>query len=202
MRFWPPKILRKIFPSIIWNFPDSRDVFLTFDDGPCPETTPWVLEQLEKYGAKATFFCLGKNVEQYPELFQTIIDAGHKVGNHTYSHQKGWEMKTWRYIEDIDYADGFIHSNLMRPPYGRIKPLQARLLSERYNLIMWDVLSQDYSKLVSPRQCLRNVTRSVRGGSIVIFHDSKKSFRNLQYALPRVLQFLRENGYKCSGIEI
>ncbi len=202
MYFRPPKILKKIFPTLIWNIPDSDDVFLTFDDGPCPEVTPWVLEQLEKYDAKATFFCLGKNVEQHPDHFRRILEAGHSVGNHTYSHQKGWEMKTWRYIEDVDYADNFIRSNLVRPPYGRIKPLQARLLSERYNLIMWDVLSQDYSRFVSPRKCLRNVTRHVRKGSIVAFHDSLKSYRNLRYALPRVLQFLQENGYRCSGIEL
>lgn len=187
---------------MIWNFPDSKDVYLTFDDGPCPEVTPWVLEQLAKYDAKATFFCLGKNVEQHPEVFQMILDGGHKVGNHTYSHQKGWSMKTWRYIEDIDFADSFIKSNLLRPPYGRIKPVQARVLNERYNLIMWDVLSRDYSKYVSPRKCLHTVTKHVKGGSIVVFHDSKKSFRNLSYALPRVLQFLKDNGYKCSGIEL
>ncbi|MCC8089741.1 MAG: polysaccharide deacetylase family protein [Rikenellaceae bacterium] len=202
MIFKPPKILRRLYPELIWNFPDSEDVYLTFDDGPSPEVTPWVLEQLEKYGAKATFFCLGKNVEQYPEVFQMILDAGHKVGNHTYSHQKGWEMKTWRYIEDIDFADQIIKSNLVRPPYGRIKPRQIKLLSKRYNLIMWEIISRDYSKYVNPRQCLRNVTKHVKPGSIIVFHDSKKSFRNLEYSLPRVLRFLSDNGYKCSGIEL
>jgi len=202
MRFRPPRILKKIYPSMIWDFPDSPDVFLTFDDGPNPEVTPWVLEQLRRYNFKATFFCLGKNVEQYPEVFQQILDEGHAVGNHTYSHQKGWEMKTWRYIEDVDFADDLIHSNLLRPPYGRIKPVQARVLSERYNLIMWSVLSQDYSKLVSPRKCLCNVTKHVTQGSIVLFHDSVKAFRNLRYALPRALDFLHENGYHCAKIEL
>ena len=202
MRFHPPRILRKIYPNVIWDFPDSREVYLTFDDGPTPEVTPWVLEQLRSYGFKATFFCLGKNVEQHPEIFQQILEEGHAVGNHTYSHQKGWGMKTWRYIEDVDFADDLIRSNLLRPPYGRIKPLQARLLSERYNIILWSVLSQDYSSLISPRKCLKNVTRHVRPGSIVLFHDSKKAFRNLRYALPRVLQFLHERGYACSKIEL
>lgn len=202
MYFKPPKFLKKIFPTLIWEIPDSEDIFLTFDDGPCPEVTPWVLDQLKRYDAKATFFCLGKNAEQYPELFQRIIDEGHKVGNHTYSHQKGWEMKTWRYLEDVDFADYYINSNLLRPPYGRIKPRQARLLSERYSLIMWTVLSRDYSRYVSPRQCLRTVIDHVHPGAIVAFHDSKKSFRNLEYALPRILQFLQDKGYKCSGIEI
>ena len=187
---------------MIWNFPDSQDVYLTFDDGPTPDVTSWVLEQLRRYGFKATFFCLGKNVEQHPDIYQQILDEGHAVGNHTYSHQKGWEMKTWRYIEDVDFADDLIHSNLLRPPYGRIKPVQARVLSERYNLIMWSVLSQDYSLLVSPRKCLKNVTKHVTNGSIVLFHDSNKAFRNLRYALPRVLDFLHQQGYNCSKIEL
>ena len=187
---------------MVWDFSDSPDVYLTFDDGPTPEVTPWVLEQLRKYDFKATFFCLGKNVEQHPEIFHQILAEGHAVGNHTYSHQKGWEMKTWRYVEDVDFADDLIHSNLLRPPYGRIKPVQARVLSERYNLVMWSVLSQDYSRLVSPRKCLQNVTKHVTNGSIVLFHDSNKAFRNLRYALPRTLDFLHQKGYRCSKIEL
>lgn len=202
MQFKPPGIVRRLFPSVVWDFPERPEVFLTFDDGPTSQITPWVLEQLRPYGFKATFFCLGKNVEQHPAIFQQILDEGHAVGNHTYSHQKGWGMKTGRYIEDVDFADGLIHSDLMRPPYGRIKPVQARLLSERYNIVLWSVLSQDYSALVSPRQCLKNVTGHLRPGSIVLFHDSQKAFRNLRYALPRVLAFLKENGCNCSKIEL
>ena len=201
MRF-KPLFIRRLMPSLIWDFPGSPEVFLTFDDGPTPGITPWVLDQLRKYDAKATFFCLGKNVEQHPEIYQQILDEGHAVGNHTYSHQKGWEMKTWRYVEDVDFADDIIHSNLLRPPYGRIKPAQARVLSERYNLIMWSVLSQDYSKFVSPQKCLRNVTRHVEPGSIVLFHDSVKASRNLRYALPRTLQFLKDKGYRSAKIEL
>lgn len=202
MYFKIPKILKKIYPQVIWDFPDSRDVFLTFDDGPTPGVTRWILDQLRKYDFKATFFCLGKNVEQYPDLYERIVAEGHAVGNHTYSHQKGWEMKTWRYIEDVDFANDLVRSNLFRPPYGRIKPLQARLLKERYHLVMWSVLSQDYSSLVSPRKCLKNVIEHVEPGSIVLFHDSEKAFRNLHYALPRTLQFLHEQGYTCSKIEL
>lgn len=200
----PPKIIVRLFPSLIWSFPDTREkvVYLTFDDGPHPRVTPWVVEQLSKFDAKATFFCLGKNVEQYPEVFRRTLEAGHKAGNHSYSHLKGWGMRTERYVEDIDLADTFIRSNLFRPPYGRIKPSQARRLNERYNLIMWDVLSADYSSLVSPSQCVRNVTEHVRPGSIVVFHDSHKAFRNLSYALPRVLEFLAANGYRCEPIEL
>lgn len=202
MLFKPPKLLKRIFPSLIWNREGESEVFLTFDDGPTPEVTEWILSELSKYDAKATFFCLGKNVEQYPELYDKIIAQGHKVGNHTYSHQKGWEMSLERYIEDVDFANQFINTDLFRPPYGRIKPSQARVLNERYHLIMWDVLSQDYSQLISPRKCLRNVTKHVKGGSIVVFHDSHKSFRNLRYALPRALDYIYKQGLKCKVLEI
>ena len=201
----PPKIVKRLFPDLIWSFSQQEvdgKVFITFDDGPTPEITPWILDTLSKFDAKATFFCLGKNVEQYPELFQMILEGGHAVGNHTYSHQKGWEMRTGRYVEDVDLADNFIHSNLFRPPYGRIKPAQARRLSERYKLIMWDVLSRDYSQLVSPRSCLNNVVKHVKSGSIVLFHDSRKAYRNLSYTLPRTLGFLRSKGLESVKIEL
>ena len=201
----PPKIVKRLFPDLIWSFSQQEvdgKVFITFDDGPTPEITPWILDTLSKFDAKATFFCLGKNVEQYPELFQMILEGGHAVGNHTYSHQKGWEMRTGRYVEDVDLADNFIHSNLFRPPYGRIKPAQARRLSERYKLIMWDVLSRDYSQLVSPRSCLNNVVKHVKSGSIVLFHDSRKAYRNLSYTLPRTLEFLRSKGLESVKIEL
>jgi len=189
-------------PSLIWEFPHSEAVYLTFDDGPTPEITPWVLDQLRRHHARATFFCLGKNVEQHPDIFEQILAEGHAVGNHTYSHRKGWEMDIRRYVEDVDFADGWIHSNLLRPPYGRIKPAQARVLSERYNLIMWSVLSRDYSRLVGPRQCLHNVTRHVEAGDVVLFHDSVKAWRNLRYALPRTLDFLNSRGLPCEKIEL
>ena len=188
-------------PSLIWNMDGEEDVFLTFDDGPTPGVTEWVLDTLSKHDAKATFFCLGRNVEQYPDLYHRILNEGHKVGNHTYSHQKGWSMSVNRYIEDVDFANQYIHSDLFRPPYGRIKPAQARMLSERYHLIMWDVLSQDYSNLISPRTCLKNVTKYVRPGSIVVFHDSVKSFRNLRYTLPRALEHIGKMKLKCSILE-
>lgn len=203
MYFRPPKIIPRLFPSLIWCFEtQEKTVYLTFDDGPNPEVTPWVLEQLAKYNAKATFFCLGKNVEQYPETFQRIKDVGHAVGNHSYSHLKGWEMRTGRYVEDVDLADSFIHSNLFRPPYGRIKPSQIRRLEERYNLIMWGIISSDYSSLTSPRKCVKNVIGHVHPGAIIVFHDSKKAFGNLRYALPKVLEFLAQNGYRCEAIQL
>ncbi len=201
MKFRPPKFLRRMMPSLLWEIEDTSKVYLTFDDGPTPGVTEWILDALDKAGAKATFFCLGKNVEQYPDLYKRIVDAGHKVGNHTYSHQKGWGMSLERYVEDVDFANQLIHSDLFRPPYGRIKPVQARVLSERYTLIMWDILSMDYSRTTSPGKCLRNVTRHVQGGSIVVFHDSAKSFRNMRYALPRTLEFIKKKGLTCGVIE-
>lgn len=199
----PPRFITRLFPSLRWGFdPDeyAGRVFLTFDDGPTPGVTPWIVETLGKFGAKATFFCLGKNVEQYPELYRLIVDEGHVVGNHTYSHMKGWGTSPERYIEDVDLADSFIRSNLVRPPYGRITPSQARRLSERYNIIMWDVLSRDYSRILSPAACLDNVTRHMRSGSVVVFHDSLKAFRNMSYALPRTLEHAASMSLRCEPI--
>ncbi len=191
-----------MFPSLIWSMPETDSVYLTFDDGPTPGVTEFILDRLAEYDAKATFFCLGKNAEQHPHLFRMIVEGGHRIGNHTYSHQKGWNMSLERYIEDVDFANGLLRSDLFRPPYGRITPMQARRIGERYHIVMWDVLSRDYSQFVSPRSCLHNVTRHVRGGSIVAFHDSVKSFRNMRYALPRTLEYLREKGLKCAAIEL
>ena len=202
MRFTPPGFIRRLIPSVVWSFDTPDRVFLTFDDGPTPGVTEWVLEQLARHNARATFFCLGKNAEQHPELLELIRQGGHKVGNHTYSHQKGWEQGLRRYIEDVDFANQILRSDLFRPPYGRITPNQVRVLSERYNIIFWDVLSRDYSRYVSPKACLRNVTDHIRGGSIVVFHDSQKSFRNLYYALPRTLKHIEKMGLKCSSIDI
>ena len=201
MRLKPPKFLRRLMPDLIWDIEDERNVFLTFDDGPTPGITEWILTTLDKYDAKATFFCLGKNVEAYPDLYQRIIDAGHRVGNHTYSHQKGWSMPTDRYVEDVDFAADFIQSDLFRPPYARITPAQTRALAQRYRLIMWDIISRDYNRQISPETCLRNVLPYLEGGSRVVFHDSVKAFRNMRYALPRTLEEIRRRGLKCARIE-
>lgn len=202
MLFKPPGFIRRQVPSVIWSFDTPDRVFLTFDDGPTPGVTEWVLEQLAAYDARATFFCLGKNAEQHPDLHRLILDGGHKIGNHTYSHQKGWQQGLERYVEDVDFANQILRTDLFRPPYGRVTPTQVRVLSERYNIILWDVLSRDYSRYVSPQACLRNVTKHVRGGSIVVFHDSQKAFPNLYYALPRTLEHIRSMGLKCSSIDI
>ncbi len=202
MRLTPPKFLRRMLPDLIWELASERSVYLTFDDGPTPGITEWILATLDKYNAKATFFLLGRNVEMYPELYRKIVDAGHAVGNHTYSHQKGWKMSLEDYLADVELAHSFIDSNLFRPPYAQITPSQSRVLGRRYKLIMWDILSRDYSPRVSPSGCLRNVTKYLEAGSLIVFHDSEKSFRNMSYALPKVLQRIEEMGLVCNKIEL
>ncbi len=203
MKINPPKFIRRIFPDFIWSLPNSRgEVYLTFDDGPRPEVTPWVLEQLDKFQAKATFFCLGKNVELFPDLFQEIRRRGHAVGNHSYSHVKGWGMKTGDYVRDIDIASDLIHSNLFRPPYARIGPNQARVLAERYRHIMWTVISKDYSKRVNGIKCIKNVVPYLESGAIIAFHDSVKCAGNLFQALPVVLQAIEDKGLHSARIEL
>jgi peptidoglycan/xylan/chitin deacetylase (PgdA/CDA1 family) len=203
MRISPPNFIRSRFPNFIWNFPDEKEaVYLTFDDGPSPEVTPWVLDELDRHGAKATFFCLGKNVEMFPELFEEIKARGHAVGNHSYSHIKGWGMDTGLYLRDIDLAKSFIGSNLFRPPYGRIGPYQAKMVGERYHIIMWSILSRDYSWSLSEKRCARGVVKHLQPGDIVVFHDSRKSAKNLWYALPAVLKFIHSKGWKCKPISL
>ena len=153
----PPNFIRRIFPSLIWTMPETDRVYLTFDDGPTPGVTEWIVDQLARYDAKATFFCLGKNAEQHPHLFRMLVDGGHRIGNHTYSHQKGWRMSLERYLEDVDFANGLLQTDLFRPPYGRIKPSQAHRLSERYHIVMWGcaeprLQSSDFAPHL-PAQC-------------------------------------------------
>ena len=203
MRIRPPKIIRKLFPSFIWNFPDEKEgIFLTFDDGPRPEVTPLVLDLLDKYNAKATFFCIGKNVEMFPELFEEVKRRGHAVGNHSYSHVKGWGMKTGDYVRDIDIAGDMIKSNLFRPPYARIGTNQARVLNERYRAIMWTIISRDYNRNLSGDACARNVIPYIEPGAIIVFHDSIKCAPNLFEALPQVLEAIKEKGLICKRIEL
>lgn len=202
MKIRPWGIFKRLYPDYIWQIDDPNGVYLTFDDGPTPGVTEWILATLRRYEAKATFFMLGKNAEQYPDLFQRIIDEGHKAGNHTYSHQKGWGMSLERYIEDVDLADGILHTELFRPPYGRVTPAQMRAVGQRYKIIMGNILSRDYSPTVSPEMCVRGVVKHIEPGCIINFHDSDKTFCNMSYALPRVLERIREMGLKCKIIEL
>lgn len=202
MKIKPPKFIRRLMPDLVWEIEDPEGVYLTFDDGPTPGVTEWILETLKKHNAKATFFVLGKNAEMYPDLYQRIISEGHKVGNHTYSHQKGWSMSLERYIEDVDFAGDIIRSELFRPPYARVTLSQLRAIAQRYRIVMWDIISRDYNRALPKEKCLKNVTDHICAGSIVVFHDSEKAFKNMSYALPRTLKKVEEMGLKCKIIEL
>ena len=202
-----PGWLKKIYASYIWSLPpNGKNVYLTFDDGPHEEATPFVLDQLKKYNAKATFFCIGKNVVREPGIYRQILADGHSTGNHTYNHLNGWKTKNEIYLKDIALASDHIDSNLFRPPYGRISSFQARNLRsvmrrQDPKVIMWDVLSGDFDMDITNERCLSNVVLSCVPGSVVVFHDSQKAFLKLQYVLPRVLEFLSEKGYSFREIK-
>jgi peptidoglycan/xylan/chitin deacetylase (PgdA/CDA1 family) len=200
-----PWILKKIYPRSIWNIPTNEKIlYLSFDDGPHPTATPFVLEELQKYKAKATFFCIGKNVKEQPQLYRKILEGGHRVGNHTHNHLNGWKTPDKEYFRNIIQASEYIDSDLFRPPYGKISSFQiAHLQSEALNfrIIMWDVLSGDFDKKVSGNKCISNVIGNAANGSIVIFHDSEKAFNNLKMALPKVLSHFSKEGFKFNGIK-
>ncbi len=196
-----PGILKSLYKSCIWNFsPVVPAVYLTFDDGPHPKATPFVLEQLKKYGAKATFFCIGKNVVEQPEIYQQILLDGHSVGNHTHNHLNGWKTATDKYVANIKEAAQYIRSNLFRPPYGRISPFQIKELKKDYRIIMWDVLSGDFDTEITGETCLQNVVFKLQPGSIVVFHDSEKAWDRMSYALPRILEHCKRQGWEVKAI--
>jgi len=197
-----PWILKKIFSSYVWSIPTTENVlYLTFDDGPHPEITPFVLKELKKYNALATFFCIGKNVLAFADIYKQILDEGHQVGNHTQNHLNGWKTANKVYLEDVSEAANHIDSNLFRPPYGRISLFQARNLSaamkgRKTRVIMWDVLSADFDEAISKEQSLEFVVLRSLPGSIVVFHDSEKAYSKLTYVLPKVLHHFNEQGFK------
>ncbi len=198
----PPSIIKKILPKLTWEVATSKkEIFLTFDDGSIPEVTPNVLKILNKYGVKATFFCVGENVEKYPQTFNSIIANGHAVGNHSYNHLSGWKTKNDEYFQNIEKANTLIHSKLFRPPYGRIKPSQIKYLSNNYLIIMWSVLTYDFSNKISEQQCLSNSITNVVPGSIIVFHDSIKASRNMYYALPLTIEHFLSEGWNFSLFE-
>ena len=202
-----PWWLKKIYRHRLWQVATKEKIiYLTFDDGPHPVVTPFVLDELKKYQAKATFFCIGKNVADYPVLYNRIIDEGHKVGNHTQQHLNGWKTTNETYLSDVALAAGYIQSNLFRPPYGRLKSIQAKHISDAMKnklakIVMWDVLSGDFDESLSGEQCLQNVINHSSSGSIVVFHDSDKAFFRLQYALPKTLEFFSSRGYIFRELE-
>lgn len=197
-----PLLYRALFPGARWRIPalEGKTVYLTFDDGPIPEVTPWVLEILDAYEVKATFFCVGDNVRKYPELFAEILRRGHQVGNHTQHHIKALTKSTKAYMQDVLEAHRLIGSRYFRPPYGHLRFGQTREISHSFEMIMWDVLTRDYNNKISPERVLDYVKRYTRNGSILVFHDSVKSERNLKYALPRAIEWLLAEGYEFRRI--
>jgi len=196
----PLFILPYLYSNAVWRLKEEKNnIFLTFDDGPIPEITPWILDCLKEKNVKACFFCVADNVRKHPEIFQRILDEGHQVGNHTYNHLKGWRTDDAIYLENIEKADQLISSHLFRPPYGRIKKSQLRAVSKKYKVIMWDVLTGDYDNRISPEQCLKNAVNYTRRGSIIVFHDNIKAIENVQYALPRTIDQLQSKGFNFAS---
>lgn len=220
-----PLLLKKIYPSsLLWNQARERKViYLTFDDGPIPIVTPWVLKTLKNFNAKATFFCIGENITKYPEIFTQLKADGHAIGNHTHNHLKGWKTEDQTYLENFNKCQQLTQSHLFRPPYGRIKRSQIRLLVEsrqsgddsqqsnvypsqfsvlnsQFSIVMWDVLSGDFDTKLAPEKCLKNVIKHTENGSIVVFHDSLKAWDRLEYTLTKALQYWTEKGFEFKSL--
>jgi peptidoglycan/xylan/chitin deacetylase (PgdA/CDA1 family) len=199
----PPLLYRKYFSELTWRYPgDEPTLYLTFDDGPVAGPTDNVLDTLGRFGAKATFFCVGRNIEEHRPVFERLVAEGHIAGNHTYHHLNGWKTSDKLYLDSAERTRSLVATPLFRPPYGRIRKSQVRMLTPRYRIIMWSVLSYDYDSEVTPEACLKNVIDHAGPGSIVVFHDSYKAAENLEYALPRVLAHFSEKGFAFKGIPL
>lgn len=197
-----PRVIQKLFPNFHWKIAGTEApvIYFTFDDGPIPQVTPWVLEQLAAYQAKATFFCVGNNARRYPELMTATLAAGHSVGNHTMRHLDGWKSENVPYFHDVRHCALQVKSSLFRPPYGRLKPSQAQFLQRHYEIVMWDVLSGDFDAELTPEDCFQNVVRNAESGSIVVFHDSLKAEDKLRDILPRLLAHYAALGYRFEAL--
>ena len=202
-------LIKKLFSKYIWDIPNTQNkIYLTFDDGPTPEITEWVLDELKKHSVKATFFCIGKNIQENPTLFKKIIDEGHSIGNHTMNHLNGWKTPTDIFVNNISLCSAIIEefksqkTLLFRPPYGKIKSQQAKLLlAQGYKIIMWDVLSADFDQTITKEKCVENVISNIKSGSIIVFHDSIKASQNLKHTLPKVLHYIENNKLLCDVLE-
>ena len=194
----PPLLYRILFPEAIWRIKrkKQRVVYLTFDDGPIPEVTPWVLDTLDKYGIKATFFMVGDNARRHPWLVEDIKKRGHSYGNHTMHHLQGFKVTTLRYMRDITEANEYIDSSLFRPPHGLMRWSQAKAIKDHYNIVMYDIVTRDYSYKLNGEEVLKNVKHYTRNGSIIVFHDSLRAERNHKYALPLAIEWLKKEGYE------
>jgi peptidoglycan/xylan/chitin deacetylase (PgdA/CDA1 family) len=186
---------------LTWSFKENaKIIYLTFDDGPIPEVTPWVLDRLNEYNASATFFCIGKNARNNPSIMDRLKNSHHTIGNHTMNHVNGWKTKNEKYFSDVEECSKYVKSDLFRPPYGKISLLQINHLKNKFRIIMWDVLSKDYDVLLSGEECFQMVKRKTTNGSIIVFHDSLKAEKRLKYALPKVLEYFSKEGYKFLAI--
>ena len=191
-----PRLLRPLWGKVVWRKdPSKKVIYLTFDDGPVPEVTPLVLDLLDEHNIKATFFCVGENVQKHPDTFAQVMSRGHKVGNHTFNHLKGFSVTDEEYYGNIDKAAELIDSKLFRPPYGRVTGKQMKKLRDRYAIIMWDVITHDYNKSLSPETIMRTIKRYSRNGSLVVFHDSIKAKENVLAVLPLAIEYWKSKGY-------
>lgn len=217
------RLIKWLFFNQIWSIPNTQNkIYLTFDDGPTPEITPWVLDILKQENIKATFFCIGKNIKENPEIFQRIIKEGHSFGNHTFNHILGWKQSTKKYLENVTLCEEILQQvqdnnkvintkncelktencKLFRPPYGKIKPSQSKVLRKLgYKIFMWDILTADFDQQISTQKCLENATKKVKTGSIIVFHDSEKASKNLQYTLPKAIAHYKEKGFNFGIID-
>jgi peptidoglycan/xylan/chitin deacetylase (PgdA/CDA1 family) len=205
MHIYPVKTpiwVQKLIPSALWHFPRNEDaLYLSFDDGPTTTLTYWILETLDQWQAKATFFCVGENIDKFPELFREIVDRGHTIGNHSYNHLNGWVTDNESYFENIARNASQTGSRLYRPPYGRMKPPQIAYLKKRYQLVFWDVLSGDFDQMLSPDDCLDNILKHASRGSVIVLHDNIKSEKTLRYVLPKLLAHYHSVGWEMRKID-
>lgn len=196
-----PKLMQAMLPAFTWSIPThERVLHLTFDDGPIPEVTPWVLDTLQTFGAKATFFCVGDNVVRHPGVYARVMAEGHAVGNHTFNHLNGWQTERLAYLHNVRRCARVVDSDLFRPPYGRLLPGQRQFIERHFRIIMWDVLSGDFDQDITPQRCLENVIGNAGPGSIVVLHDSRKAEKNLRFVLPAVLAYFAGEGYQFHAL--
>ena len=199
-----PLLLKKLYPGLIWNRSRTeRCIYLTFDDGPIPIVTPFVLNTLKVYNAKATFFCIGDNIRKHPSVYEQVVADGHTVGNHTYNHLRGWKTDTETYVGNFKKCDEMISPGYFRPPHGRVTREQVKALktlNPSLNIVMWDVLSGDFDSKLKKEQCLKGVLKHSTNGSIVVFHDSIKAFSRLEYVLPEALKYWNKQGYQFKAL--
>lgn len=196
-----PALLKWFYPGLTWNKSRSEHtIYVTFDDGPIPEVTPFVLQILKEFHAKATFFCIGDNVQKHPEIFEEVKAGGHSIGNHTFNHLRGWDTADEIYLENTEKCNRLVKAKLFRPPYGRAKRSQFSILKKSYELVMWDVLSGDFDPNLSPQKCYQNIVDKSSSGSIVVFHDSVKAWPRLEYVLPKALEYWQNQGYQFKSL--